>query len=198
MIFKRLFDFMVALMALVVLSPLFMVICLIILLDAGVPVFFLQQRVGRYSTKFNIFKFRTMKPDSELSGQLTVGNRDNRITRSGFWLRKYKLDELPQLINVIKGDMSLVGPRPEVPKYVALYDKDQIKVLNVRPGITDNASLEFIDENEILSRSEDPERTYIDDVMPQKLVINLKYIDHHNMMTDIRILWRTCMKIIRR
>lgn len=145
---------------------------------------------------FKIFKFRTMKTDSEKKGFLTIGNKDNRITKVGYYLRKYKLDEFPQLINVLKGDMSIVGPRPEVRKYVDMYNEQQLKVLSVRPGLTDFASIEYINESEILSKSDKPEETYINEIMPAKLNINLNYINKKSFLTDCIIITRTFIKII--
>jgi lipopolysaccharide/colanic/teichoic acid biosynthesis glycosyltransferase len=159
-------------------------------------VFYRQLRVGRFGKDFRLWKFRTMRPDSDKKGLLTVGGRDPRVTRVGFYLRKYKLDELPQLLNVLSGDMSLVGPRPEVRKYVELYSPEQKRVLEVRPGITDYASIEYSDENELLARSADPERTYIDEVMPAKLRLNMKYIEEKSFATDIKIIFRTIRKIV--
>jgi len=166
-------------------------------IKAGSPggVFYSQIRVGRDKRQFKAFKFRTMRPDSEKSGQLTVGMRDPRITRTGYFLRKYKLDELPQLLNILKGDMSIVGPRPEVPKYVDMYDPCQLRVLNMRPGLTDYASLAYINENEILGQSDDPEKTYIEQIMPAKLELNMKYIEEQSFMTDIKIIWKTVKRI---
>lgn len=137
-----------------------------------------------------------MKPESDKKGLLTVGSRDNRVTKIGYYLRKYKLDELPQLFNVFLGDMSFVGPRPEVRKYVDMYNDEQLKVLNVRPGITDYASIEYSNENDILAKSEDPEKTYIEEVMPAKLQLNLKYIDESGLSTDIKLIFKTIKKIL--
>ena len=136
-----------------------------------------------------------MKPNSDKKGLLTVGKKDNRITKSGYFIRKYKLDELPQLFNILKGDMSIVGPRPEVRKYVDLYNQKQLEVLSVRPGLTDFASIEFINENEILGASKNPEKQYIEEVMPAKLLLNLKYINQQNFSTDIKIIFKTIGKI---
>ena len=171
---KRLFDIVVAFLGLVFLLPEFIIIAIFIVAESPGGVFFLQKRVGKNNKDFNIFKFRTMYRHSDKKGLLTVGNYDTRITKTGLILRKYKLDELPQLINVLIGNMSLVGPRPEVRKYVNLYNSEQIKVLNVKPGITDPASLKYSNENEILAQFEDPERVYIEEIMPAKLNINLE------------------------
>jgi lipopolysaccharide/colanic/teichoic acid biosynthesis glycosyltransferase len=190
---KRLFDFFFSLMAILLLLPLWLVIALWIVADSGWPVFYGQQRVGRGNRDFRLYKFRSMRKNSDRNGLLTVG-RDNRITSAGHFLRKYKLDELPQLWNVLKGDMSLVGPRPEVRKYVNLYSSEQMKVLNVRPGITDLASLTYIDESELLSQSENPEDTYIKEIMPHKLRLNLDYLSKRNFWIDLGIVMQTVKK----
>lgn len=156
----------------------------------------MQERVGKNNVNFKLFKFRTMRVDSDRLGLITIGGRDPRITGVGYYLRKYKLDELPQLLNVLFGSMSLVGPRPEVRKYVDLYTNEQKKVLDVKPGITDYASLEYFSENELLAKSSDPENTYINEVMPSKLKLNKKYIDETGLLTDFKIIVRTLIKII--
>ncbi len=193
---KRLFDIFFSLIGLILLSPILFLFCLLITLDSKGGVFFKQIRVGKENKDFKILKFRTMKTDSEKKGFLTIGNKDNRITKVGYYLRKYKLDELPQLINVLKGDMSIVGPRPEVRKYVDMYNEQQLKVLSVRPGLTDFASIEYINESEILSKSDKPEETYINEIMPAKLNINLNYINKKSFLTDCIIITRTFIKII--
>lgn len=193
---KRLFDFFVSLIAVIILFPLFLLIAIAISVDSPGGVFYIQQRIGKDFKPFGIFKFRTMYPDSDKKLLLTVGNRDNRITRVGYFLRKYKLDEFPQLINVLKGDMSLVGPRPEVKKYVDLYNEEQRKVLSVKPGITDLASIEYSNENEILSGHSDPEKAYIEEIMPAKLKLNLEYIAKQNFAFDISLLLKTIGKIL--
>jgi lipopolysaccharide/colanic/teichoic acid biosynthesis glycosyltransferase len=157
----------------------------------------LQTRVGKNGKDFRLIKFRSMEKDAEKNGLLTVGGRDSRVTKIGYYLRKYKLDELPQLFNVLFGSMSLVGPRPEVRKYVDFYTKEQQEVLSVKPGITDFASLEFINENELLSTSVNPEETYIKEVMPQKLVLNRKYIQQQGFLIDIKIIFNTLLKIVK-
>lgn len=192
---KRIFDFTLSLVGIIILLPLFAIISLLIIFDSPGGIFYLQTRVGKNNKDFKLFKFRTMKTDSDKKGLLTVGNTDSRITRTGLWLRKYKLDELPQLVNVLLGNMSLVGPRPEVRKYVELYTVEQKKVLSLKPGITDNASIEYADENELLSKQSDPEKFYISEVMPAKLKINLEYISNQNLAEDIRIILRTFLKI---
>lgn len=194
----RFFDMVFAYLGLALLSPVFLVIALLIQLDSPEGVFFKQIRVGQYGKHFTLFKFRTMRSNSETKGQLTVGARDPRITKIGFFLRKYKLDELPQLINVLIGDMSLVGPRPEVPKYVNLYTPDQKKVLLVKPGITDKASIEFMDENELLSKQENPEAFYIKEIMPTKINLNMEYVQSRSVLTYFKIIFQTIFNIFKK
>ena len=193
----RFFDFILSLVGLVVLAPIFIVLAIWIKIDSKGPVFYKQVRVGRNGIDFGLFKFRSMVVDADKKGLITVGGRDPRITRSGYFIRKYKLDELPQLINVLVGDMSLVGPRPEVRKYVNLYTDEQQKVLSVKPGITDYASIEYMDENEILGKSSDPEKTYIEDIMPEKIKYNMKYIQNKNLFEYFKIILLTVLKIVR-
>jgi len=190
---KRLFDVLFSLFALLFLCPIFLLIALWIMADSGLPVFYIQQRVGRYRKSFGLYKFRTMRNNSAGKGLLTIG-RDSRITKSGHFLRKYKLDELPQFLNVLKGEMSIVGPRPEVGKYVDLYTTEQLRVLDVRPGITDLASLTYIDESDLLSRSADPEKTYIEEIMPHKLNLNLEYLKRRTFGSDLRLVLQTLKK----
>jgi lipopolysaccharide/colanic/teichoic acid biosynthesis glycosyltransferase len=187
-----------SLLALLLLAPLLLLIALAVALGSPGGAFFRQERVGRDGRPFKLLKFRSMRPGSEAQGQLTVGGRDPRITGIGYLLRKTKLDELPQLWNVLVGDMSLVGPRPEVPRYVALYTAEQRAVLSVRPGITGLASLAYIDENEVLSRSADPERAYIEEVMPAKLALDLRYVRERSLWLDLRIMARTALRLLRR
>lgn len=193
----RFFDFILSLVGLVVLAPIFIVLAIWIKIDSKGPVFYKQVRVGRNGIDFGLFKFRSMVVDADKKGLITVGGRDPRITRSGYFIRKYKLDELPQLINVLVGDMSLVGPRPEVRKYVNLYTDEQQKVLSVKPGITDYASIEYMDENEILGKSSDPEKTYIEEIMPEKIKYNMKYILNKNVSEYFKIIFLTLLKIVR-
>jgi lipopolysaccharide/colanic/teichoic acid biosynthesis glycosyltransferase len=188
---KRLFDIFFSILILLVALIPFILVALAIAIDSKGGIFFHQVRVGKNGTPFKLHKFRTMRPATEKLGQLTVGNRDPRITSIGFFLRKYKLDELPQLFNILKGEMSVVGPRPEVPKYVALYSKEQLHVLSVRPGLTDFASIDFVDENALLSESKDSERTYIEEIMPLKLKLNLRYVQEISMTTDFKIIIET-------
>ena len=193
----RFFDFVLSLVGLVILAPIFIVLAVWIKIDSMGPVFYKQIRVGQNGKDFGLFKFRSMVVDADKKGLITVGGRDPRITRSGYFIRKYKLDELPQLINVLVGDMSLVGPRPEVKKYVELYTDEQQKVLSVKPGITDYASIEYMDENEILGKSNDPEKTYIEEIMPEKIKYNMKYIQNKNVSEYFKIIFLTLLKIVR-
>ena len=193
----RFFDFILSLVGLVVLAPIFIVLSIWIKIDSKGPVFYKQVRVGQNGIDFGLFKFRSMVVDADKKGLITVGGRDPRITRSGYFIRRYKLDELPQLINVLVGDMSLVGPRPEVRKYVDLYTDEQQKVLSVKPGITDYASIEYMDENEILGKSNDPEKTYIEEIMPEKIKYNMKYIQNKNVSEYFKIIFLTLLKIVR-
>ncbi|MFN4122985.1 MAG: sugar transferase [Flavobacteriales bacterium] len=192
---KRIFDLIVSIAGLLILSPLLLLIALWIVVDSRGGVFYRQIRVGKNGKDFKIFKFRTMHLNADKLGLLTVGGRDSRITRAGHVLRKYKLDELPQLLNVLNGTMSLVGPRPEVRKYVNMYDAEQHKVLSVKPGITDWASIVFRNENELLAKAANPEQFYIKEVMPEKLKLNLTYIENNNLLTDLRIILQTIRKL---
>ena len=192
---KRLLDIIAALSGLIILSPFFILLALAIVIDSRGGVFYRQIRVGQNNKDFGLFKFRSMQSGADKKGLLTVGGRDSRITRVGYFIRKYKLDELPQLLNVVLGDMSLVGPRPEVRKYVELYNAEQKRVLDAKPGITDYASIEYFNENELLARSSKPEETYINEVMPAKLKLNLKYIGEQSLLTDVKIIYRTIRKI---
>lgn len=193
---KRIFDIIASIFGLLILLPFFLIISLMIIVNSGFPVFYTQKRVGRANIDFGLLKFRTMKKNADKLGLLTVGGRDPRITAIGYYLRKYKLDELPQLINVFIGNMSLVGPRPEVRKYVDLYNDEQKKVLLVKPGITDYASLEYFSENDLLAKSADPETTYIKEIMPAKLELNKKYISEMGLSTDLKIIFGTIKRIV--
>lgn len=192
---KRLFDIVFSLLLMVILIPLGLVLAVWIMLDDPGSPFFVQQRVGRNGKVFGLVKFRSMRKNAESKGQLTVGMKDNRITRSGFFIRKYKVDELPQLWNVFVGDMSVVGPRPEVPRYVSMYNTEQQRVLSIKPGITDYASILYVRENEILSQAADPEQAYINEIMPAKLTLNLKYVDEHSFGSDLKIIAQTIKAI---
>lgn len=193
---KRVFDIIASFFGLIILSPMLVIVSLAIKVDSKGPVFFKQKRVGKNNKVFEIYKFRTMVTDAEKLGkQITVGN-DSRITRVGKFIRKCKLDELPQLINVLKGEMSLVGPRPEVPRYVELYNAYQNQILLVQPGITDYASIEFRNENEILGKSKNPEKTYIEEIMPTKIDLNVRYIKNIGLQEDIKLIFITIFKVI--
>ena len=193
---KRLFDICFSLALIIVLLPLAIVVSLWIVFDDFGSPFFVQQRVGLGGKNFGLLKFRSMKKNAEAKGQLTVGMKDNRITRSGYFIRKFKIDELPQLVNVFLGEMSVVGPRPEVPKYVLLYNEEQQNVLSIKPGITDFASIEYVRENELLSASSDPEKTYVEEIMPAKLELNLKYLREQSFLTDMKIILQTIKAIL--
>ena len=191
----RFFDIIFSLLGLIILMPLYLLIILLIRIDSGGGAFFMQLRVGKNNRDFKLIKFRTMSKGAEKKGKLTIGARDARITKPGYFLRKYKLDELPQLINVLKGDMSMVGPRPEVRKYVDCYSAGQKVVLTVKPGITDYASIQYIDENEILGKAADPEMIYINVVMPAKIELNKKFIENRGLKEYFTILFKTISKI---
>ena len=195
---KRAFDIVACVTAVLVLCPVWLCIGLMVACGSKGGAFYRQTRVGRNGKEFKLLKFRTMRQDADRIGGLITVGEDNRVTRVGRFLRKYKLDEFPQFLNIIKGDMSIVGPRPEVPKYVALYDERQRRVLSVRPGLTDYASIEYISENELLAQSPDPDRTYIEEIMPAKLELNLKYIDNQSVMEDLRLIFKTLFSIVKK
>ncbi len=192
---KRLFDIIFSSIMIILLSPLFLLISIWIVTDSRGGVIYKQKRIGKKGEEFFILKFRTMKPDDGRQLQITVGSRDSRITSAGYWLRRFKMDELPQLVNVLLGEMSVVGPRPEVPKYVALYNDQQRTVLSVRPGITDMASLQYFEESDLIAKSDQPEKTYIEVIMPEKLRINLLYIQRASFLTDLEIIGKTALRI---
>lgn len=194
---KRIFDIVTSGLGLIVLSPLFLFLALWIKYDSRGPVFYRQVRVGRNNKDFRLYKFRSMRSGADRQGLITIGGRDPRVTRAGYYIRKYKLDELPQLINVFVGDMSIVGPRPEVRRYVDLYTPEQMQVLTVRPGITDVASIRYRNENELLEQAEDPEKYYREVVMPDKLKINREYIERASFWFDIRLIFCTLQAIIK-
>ena len=194
---KRIFDIVTSSVILLIFFPVGILISLAITMESRGGVFYRQERIGRYGIPFKVFKFRTMKVDSEKLGTLTVGMKDNRITAVGVFLRKLKLDEFPQFINVLVGQMSIVGPRPEVKEYVDLYSEEQRKVLDVKPGITDYASLEYFKENELLGKSNNPRQTYIDEIMPAKLELNKKYLTNPTIIEDIKIMWKTFLKMVK-
>jgi lipopolysaccharide/colanic/teichoic acid biosynthesis glycosyltransferase len=193
----RILDVFFSIFGLLLLSPILFIISLIIQLESKGGIFYLQERIGKNGIPFKLFKFRSMAVGSDSKGLLTVGMNDARITKSGQFIRRYKIDELPQLINVLKGEMSLVGPRPEVKKYVDLYTETQRKVLSVKPGMTDLASIEFSHENEILETQENPEEYYIQEIMPKKIELNMLFIENTNLINYFKLILKTGLKIIR-
>ena len=192
----RFFDILFSSIGLIILCPFLIIISFLIKITSSGPIFYKQMRVGLSNIDFQVWKFRTMKIDSDKNGLLTVGGRDSRITNIGYILRKYKLDELPQLINVLAGTMSLVGPRPEVRKYVEHYNKVQLKVLDIKPGVTDWASIKYRDENVILEKSTDPEHDYIHVIMPDKIKYNLIYIDNRSLVEYFKIIFTTFWRVV--
>lgn len=193
----RFCDIVLSCLGLLLLSPLFVVVAVWIVIDNPGPVFYRQMRVGKDGKDFGLLKFRSMRIGADKESLITIGEHDSRITRAGYYIRKYKLDELPQLWNVLTGDMSLVGPRPEVRRYVDMYTDEQRQVLTVRPGITDYASIEYIDENRMLAQAEDPDRTYIEEILPAKIALNMRYIKHQTLGEYMKIIFLTLAKIIR-
>jgi len=192
---KRLFDIVVSGVVLLLFFPVGLLIAGWIALESRGGVFYLQERIGKGGIPFRMYKFRSMRKDADKAGKLTIG-KDPRITRSGAFIRKYKLDEFPQFINVLKGEMSIVGPRPEVEEYVRLYTAEQRAILSVKPGITDYASLAYFEENELLGKSDNPQKTYIEEIMPAKIELNQRYIQQPGIVQDLKIMWRTAKKII--
>lgn len=193
----RLLDIIFSAVGLLLLSPLFLIIYILIRCESKGGGFYCQQRVGKDGRMFGLYKFRSMRTGSDKKGLITVGGHDSRITRMGYFIRKYKIDELPQLWNVLKGDMSLVGPRPEVKKYVELYTEEQRRVLSVRPGITDYASIEYVDENEILGKADNPDRVYVEEIMPAKIKLNMRYIENRSLKEYFKIIGLTFINIFR-
>lgn len=193
---KRVFDIIASGIGLIVLSPLFLILAIWIKLDSKGPVFYRQVRVGKDNKDFRIFKFRSMRVGSDKGSLITIGGHDPRITRSGYFIRKFKLDEFPQLINVFIGDMSLVGPRPEVRRYVDYWTPKQMHVLDVRPGITDPASIRYRNENELLEQAEDPDKYYIEVIMQDKINLYLDYVQYHTLWGDIKLIFQTFWTII--
>ena len=193
----RFCDIVFSFFGLLLLAPLFLIVGLWIIIDDPGSVFYRQQRVGKNGKDFGLLKYRSMRVGADKKSLITIGDRDPRVTNAGYYIRKYKLDELPQLWNVLVGDMSLVGPRPEVRRYVDLYTQEQRKVLSVRPGITDYASIEYIDENRLLAQSADPDKTYIEQIMPAKIALNMRYINHQTVDEYLKIIFLTITKIIR-
>lgn len=193
---KRLFDIVASGLGLIVLSPLFLVLAIWIKLDSKGPVFYRQVRVGYKNKDFRIFKFRSMRVGADKGSLVTIGGHDPRVTKSGYFIRKFKFDELPQLINVFLGDMSLVGPRPEVRHYVDYWTPEQMHVLDVRPGITDPASIKFRNENELMEQAEDPEKYYIEVIMQEKIKLYLEYVEKHSFLYDIGLIFKTFWVIV--
>ena len=193
----RFCDIVFSAIGLLLLSPLFLIVYILIRCESKGGGFYCQQRVGKDGRMFGLYKFRSMRTGSDKKGLITVGGHDSRITRMGYFIRKYKIDELPQLWNVLKGDMSLVGPRPEVKKYVDLYTEEQRRVLSVRPGITDYASIEYVDENEILGKADDPDRVYVEEIMPAKIKLNMRYIENRSLNEYFKIIGLTFINILR-
>ena len=193
---KRIFDILFSSFILLCFLPFGLIISFLIAFSSPGGIFYRQERIGKGGIPFFILKFRSMRTDSDTKGKLTVGMRDPRITSIGYFIRKYKLDEFPQFVNVLKGEMSVVGPRPEVKEYVVLYNEDQRKVLQVKPGITDYASLYYFKENELLAQSVDPQKTYIEEIMPAKLKLNEKYLENPSVFHDLKIIFKTFAKIL--
>ena len=193
----RILDILFSFFGLLLLSPLFIIVWTIIVLTSRGGGFYRQVRVGKEGRDFSLYKFRSMRKDSDKGSLITIGGRDPRITPIGYFIRKFKIDELPQLFNVLKGDMSFVGPRPEVRKYVDLYTDEQKRILSVQPGITDYASIEYVDENEILGKAENPDEIYITQIMPDKIRLNMKYIDNHTIKEYFKIIFLTIGNILR-
>lgn len=193
---KRIFDITFSILGLLVISPALILIAIIIKIDSQGPILYIQDRVGIFNTDFKIYKFRTMYIESDKLGDLTLGDEDARVTKVGYYLRKNKLDELPQLINVLIGNMSFVGPRPEIRKYVNYYSQEDMEILNIKPGITGYASMKYVNEAEILENSENPEKVYIEEIMPDKIKINKLYIKNNNIFIDFKIIIKTIYKMV--
>ena len=194
---KRAFDLVFSMMVLILFLPFGLIISLLILFSSPGGIFYRQERIGKNGVPFILYKFRSMRTNADQSGRLTVGMKDSRITIVGIFIRKYKLDEFPQFINVLFGHMSIVGPRPEVDEFVKLYTEEQRKILTVKPGITDYASIEYFNENEQLAQSDDPKKTYIEEVMPNKLEINQKYLSRPTLGHDLQIIFKTIRRILK-
>ena len=192
---KRIFDIIISIIILLIFLPVGLIMAIWILFESKGGIFYRQERIGQFGKPFQILKFRSMRKDADKLGKLTVG-RDPRITKSGHFLRKFKLDEFPQFVNVLKGEMSIVGPRPEVKEFVDLYTEDQRQILNVKPGITDYASVEYFNENEMLGKSDDPHKTYIEVIMPAKIELNKKYLANPTLGNDLSIMWKTFKRMV--
>jgi len=195
---KRLMDLFLSLCILALFLPFGLLLSLCIVLESKGGVFYRQERIGRKGKPFRLIKFRSMKPNADREGKLTVGEGDPRVTRMGTFIRKYKLDEFPQFINVLKGEMSVVGPRPEVLEYVAQYSDEQRRVLDFKPGITDLASITYFEENKLLANAADPQQTYIKEIMPEKIRINLAYQTNATVWTDLGVVWKTARRVLRK
>ena len=193
----RLLDIIFSFFGLLLLVPVFIIVWTIIVLTSRGGGFYKQIRVGKNGRDFKLYKFRSMRQNADKGGLITIGGKDSRITPIGYFIRKFKIDELPQLFNVLKGDMSIVGPRPEVRKYVDLYTDEQRRVLSVRPGITDYASIEYVNENELLGKAENPDKVYVTQILPDKIRLNMKYIDNHTVKEYFKIIFLTTSNIIR-
>ena len=193
---KRIIDILLSFIVLVLGMPFYLIIGMLIALDTKGRVLYKQSRVGRNNVDFELYKFRTMCVDADQGSLITVGTHDARITRVGAFLRRFKIDEVPQFFNILKGEMSIVGPRPEVRKYVDMYTPEQMRVLSVRPGLTDYASIRYVNENEILAASDNPEETYIHEIMPDKLALNLQYIEEQSIWVDVKIMFMTLKAIV--
>lgn len=193
----RIFDIVFSFVGILLCFPLFIIIYLLIVIESKGGGFYIQKRVGQNNIDFSLYKFRSMRVGSDKKGLITIGGRDPRMTHVGYFIRRFKLDELPQLLNVFVGDMSFVGPRPEVRKYVEMYNEAQRKVLSVRPGITDYASIEYVDENEILGSATDPEKVYIEEIMPHKIRLNMKFIEHKSIKEYFYIIFLTFWHIVK-
>ena len=193
----RIFDIVFSFVGILICLPLFIIIYLLIVVESKGGGFYIQKRVGRNNIDFSLYKFRSMRVGSDKKGLITIGGRDPRMTKVGYFIRRFKLDELPQLLNVFVGDMSFVGPRPEVRKYVEMYNEAQRQVLSVRPGITDYASIEYVDENEILGSATDPEKVYIEEIMPHKIRLNMKFIEHKSIKEYFYIIFLTFWHIVK-
>lgn len=193
---KRLFDIVVSVVFLVIFSPIYVLIGLAIMLDSNGGPIYIQKRIGKDKVPFGLFKFRTMRIGSDKKGLLTIGDEDNRVTSVGYFLRKYKLDELPQLVNILRGEMSVVGPRPEVEKYLFVFKGYEQTIFSVRPGLTDYASIKYRDENELLAQSEKPEETYIEEILPEKIRLGVKYVESRSFWVDLRIIFKTFVIIL--
>ena len=195
---KRIFDVIFSTLGLILLSPFHILIAILIKLDSNGPVLYVQDRVGLLNSNFKIYKYRTMYVESDKLGLLTLGEEDSRVTKIGLYLRKYKIDELPQLMNVLIGNMSFVGPRPEIRKYVNYYSKEDMQILKIKPGVTGYASIKYINETEILEQSSDPEKVYIEEIMPDKIKLNKVYISKNNIIIDFIIIIKTLSKMVSR